>query len=83
MQLASIKMMYLSELKLGQKGVVEWVNQGPSSLRIMELGIVRGVEITLSSIAPTGNPLAFQLEDSIVSLRKEDAALVQVTRLFE
>jgi ferrous iron transport protein A len=70
--------MKLSQLKKGQVAQVSTVEMGLSSLRIMELGIVSGAQISLLSVAPTGDPLAFRVEDAIVSLRKLDAALVQV-----
>jgi Fe2+ transport system protein FeoA len=70
--------MNLAQLKKGQKAVISKVDFGRSSLRIMELGLVANVEVKLISVALTGDPLAFQVGDSIVSLRKSDAALVQI-----
>lgn len=71
--------MHLGELKKGQIAEVISVASGQSSLRIMELGIVSGVQVTLESVAPTGDPLAFRVGDAIVSLRRTDAAFVGVT----
>ena len=70
--------MRLSELKLGQRAEIVVVHNGTSSLRIMELGLVKGTTVQLTSVAPTGDPLAFQVNDSTVSLRKTDAQLVEV-----
>jgi len=70
--------MHLAELRKGQIAEVTSVSNGQSSLRIMELGLVSGVQISLEALAPTGDPMAFRVNDAIVSLRKSDAALVQV-----
>ena len=70
--------MKLSELKKGQVAQVLSISMGASSLRIMELGVVAGVHVSLLSVAPTGDPLAFRVQDAIVSLRKNDAALVEI-----
>lgn len=70
--------MKLYELKLGQVAIIKKVNFGDSTLRIMELGMVSGSQIMLKSVAPTGDPMAFEIGDSILSLRKKDAALVEI-----
>ena len=70
--------MNLTSLKPGQKAKITHVNTGRSSLRLMELGFVKETEITLTSVAPTGDPLAFQVGSSVVSLRRLDASLVQI-----
>lgn len=70
--------MRLSELQTNQHARVLRVHEGPNSLRIMELGIIAGTNIRFKSTAPMGDPIAFQLDTSAISLRKTDAALVEV-----
>lgn len=70
--------MRLSDLKLGERAEIIAIHVGVSSLRIMELGMVKGTQVRMTSLAPTGDPIAFQVNDSIVSLRKADAQLVEV-----
>jgi ferrous iron transport protein B len=70
--------MRLSELQPNQKALVLKVHEGPSSLRIMELGLVVGANITFKSLAPMGDPIAFQLDSSAISLRKTEAVLVEI-----
>lgn len=73
--------MNLGELKIGQRANIVQVHFGVSTLRIMELGMVVGAEVRLLAIAPTGEPLAFQIGESVVSLRKSDAAVVKIELL--
>lgn len=52
----------------------------PSSLKInlMELGFLPGKYITLQHQAPAGGPMAFQMEETLLALRKSEAALIRV-----
>jgi ferrous iron transport protein A len=68
--------MLLHELKIGESAVVKSIEHGKSSLRIMEMGIVAGVKIKTLSKAPMGDPIAFEVHDTVISLRKSDANLV-------
>lgn len=70
--------MRLSELKSNQNARVLKVHKGFNSLRMMELGIIIGANVRFISSAPMGDPIAFQLDSSTLSLRKTDAALVEV-----
>lgn len=47
----------------------------------MELGFLPGKKITLKHAAPGGGPLAFRMEDTLLALRKSEAALIQVQLL--
>jgi ferrous iron transport protein A len=55
------------------------VGTGEVSLRLMEMGVTPGVEITLRGAAPLGDPLEFELRGYRLSLRKAEAALVEVS----
>ncbi len=47
----------------------------------MELGFLPGKMITLHHQAPAGGPLAFQMEDTLLALRKNEAALIRIELL--
>jgi ferrous iron transport protein A len=70
--------MNLSQLKPGQQAEVLEVNSGKSSLRLLELGFVPGALIRVHSLAPLGDPMAVEVDSALVSLRKEDAAVIQI-----
>jgi ferrous iron transport protein A len=44
----------------------------------MELGFLPGKSITLRHSAPMGGPMAFQLDETILALRKNEASLIKV-----
>ena len=72
----------LSELVAGQRARVVGVDAlGESGQRIMEMGVTPGVEIRLVGAAPLGDPLAFEVRGYRLSLRRAEAALVEVERL--
>jgi ferrous iron transport protein A len=47
----------------------------------MEMGMLEGDPIELIGVAPLGDPLEVRLGDSCLSLRRHDAALVEVELL--
>jgi ferrous iron transport protein A len=70
--------MKLSELKIGQSAKVITILESKFSLRIMELGLVVGSTITFKSKAPLGDPIAYIIGDSTISMRKSEAQQVEV-----
>ena len=61
--------------------VVTIEGDGPLGQRLAELGLVPGVEIRFVREAPLGDPLEFELMGYHLSLRKSEAAAVQVKLL--
>lgn len=68
----------LSELSKGEKGKIVKVESGKSAQRLMELGLVPGVEVFINAISPFGDPISVGLSDYSLSMRREDAAQVRV-----
>lgn len=48
------------------------------SLKLLEMGIMPGKNLTLLHVAPFGDPLAFRLDESMIALRKCEAELIKV-----
>jgi ferrous iron transport protein A len=72
----------LDRLTPGQRGRIESMT-GDSALvqRLMEMGMLEGDEVELLGFAPLGDPLEVRLGDSRLSLRRNDAARVEVQLL--
>ena len=69
----------LNELKVGQSAaVVKLHGEGPVRRRIMDMGITKGVEIYVRKMAPLGDPMELNVRGYELSLRKADAAMVEV-----
>jgi ferrous iron transport protein A len=69
----------LSELEPGEKGVVIRIGGSSSTRRrIMDMGVVRGAEISVVRVAPLGDPVEFEIKDYNLSLRKREAENVYV-----
>ena len=73
------KMKTLREIKVGKTvRVVKVHGQGPLRRRIMDMGITKGVEIYVRKVAPLGDPVEINLRSYELSLRRDDAELVEV-----
>lgn len=74
--------MKLSELKPGETGVITKIlGHGAFRKRVMEMGFVRGREITTILNAPLQDPVKYSLMGYEVSLRRAEANLIDVDLL--
>lgn len=69
----------LKELKVGQTAKVKKLNgEGAVKRRIMDMGITKGVEVSVRKVAPLGDPIEVTVRGYELSLRKADAEMVEV-----
>ena len=69
----------LREIKIGGTArVVKVHGEGAVRRRIMDMGITRAVDIKITKVAPLGDPLEVTVRGYELSLRKEDAARIEV-----
>jgi ferrous iron transport protein A len=68
----------LSELKRGQRAVIDSFNDYEASLKLLEMGCIPGEEIEVIRIAPLGDPMAIMVAGYQLSLRREEAAVMKV-----
>ncbi|MFR3420180.1 MAG: FeoA family protein [Eubacterium sp.] len=65
--------------KVGQTCTVKRVHgEGALRRRIMDMGITKGVEIYVRKVAPLGDPIEITVRDYELSVRKNDAELIEV-----
>ena len=71
--------MYLNELKAGERAVVRSVG-GEGALRqhFLDMGVIPGAEITLVKFAPMGDPIEITLRGYELTLRVEDAKMIEI-----
>ena len=58
--------------------VVRLHGEGAVKRRIMDMGITRGTEIYVRKVAPLGDPLELTVRSYELSLRKDDAEMIEV-----
>ena len=69
----------LKQVKVGEScKVVKLHGEGPVKRRIMDMGITKGVDIYVRKVAPLGDPVEINVRGYELSLRKEDADLIDV-----
>ena len=70
----------LQDLRPGESGMILSVgNQsGAVKRRLVDMGLTPGTEVKVTKIAPLGDPLEVSLRGYELSLRKDDAAQIQV-----
>ena len=69
----------LKNVRIGSTAkVVKLHGEGAVRRRIMDMGITKGVEIYVRKVAPLGDPLELTVRGYELSLRKEDAEMIEV-----
>ena len=69
----------LQDVAVGKSAVVKKLHgEGAVKRRIMDMGLVKGVKVAVRRVAPAGDPLELSLRGYDLSLRKAEAALVEV-----
>ncbi len=70
-------MLSVADLKPGQSGVVTQVRaRGAIRQRLLDMGILPDVTVTVERIAPTGCPIWIKLQNYQLSLRKSEAQTI-------
>lgn len=69
----------LDEMPLGSKAKVKQISKNASvRRRLMDMGVVPGVEIEIKGKAPLGDPIEILLRGYKLTLRKNEAANIIV-----
>ena len=69
----------LNQVKVGETvKVTKIAGEGPINRRIMDMGITKGVEIYVRKVAPLGDPVEITVRNYELSVRKADAAIIEV-----
>lgn len=69
----------LNQVRIGTKvRVVRVHGEGALRQRILDMGVTKGAEITVRKMAPFGDPLEVTVRGFQLSLRKAEAACIEV-----
>lgn len=71
--------MRLDEINIGDECTVTKFNgSGEIRRRIMDMGITKGAQVSVRKVAPLGDPIELTVRGYRLSLRKSDAANIEV-----
>jgi Fe2+ transport system protein FeoA len=74
-------MRLLSQLGIGERGVIVAVKgEGAIRRRLFDMGLTPGAEVYLRKKAPLGDPIEISLRGYELTLRKAEAAHVELER---
>ena len=69
----------LRAVKIGETvTVVKLHGEGAVKRRIMDMGLPKGVSVTMRKVAPLGDPVEVTVRGYELSLRKADADMIEV-----
>ena len=69
----------LREAKVGDTvRVVKLHGEGAVKRRIMDMGLTKGVDVQIRKVAPLGDPIEVTVRGYELSIRKADAAMIEV-----
>ena len=73
----------LATLPLGVTAEIVRVSaRGAIKRRLLEMGVVRGSIVSVERVAPLGDPIEIRLKGYHLSLRREEAAAIEVRKLM-
>ncbi len=77
--------MKLDTLEIGKDAVVASVASDDQALRqhILDMGLTPGTEVTMMKYAPMGDPLEIRLRGYELTLRKDDAARIELVGIHD
>jgi len=73
----------LSNLQIGEKAEVVGISsacRGPQRRRLMDFGIVPGAKVKAQMISTGGDPVAYEIRDTLVALRKAQSNLIYIRK---
>ncbi|MGI5949227.1 FeoA family protein [Peptoniphilus sp.] len=74
--------MTLRDAKVGKFYVVKKVNgKGPLKRRIMDMGITKNTTIYIRKVAPLGDPVQINIRSYELTIRREDAELIEIEEM--
>lgn len=71
--------MTLDKLPIGKPAIILTVGgEGELRCHLLDMGLIPHTEVTVRKVAPLGDPMELHLRGYTMTLRKEDAARIEV-----
>ena len=73
----------LGQLRVGDRARVAGFSEAGKSFRrkLLAMGLTPGIEIDVARVAPMGDPVEIRVRGFSLSLRREEAAIMNVEKL--
>ncbi len=68
----------LSDLLVGQKGIIHSFEKDDIFIKLMEMGCVPGETVVVEQVAPLGDPISISVSGYTLSLRLSEASFIFV-----
>jgi ferrous iron transport protein A len=69
----------LADMNIGDSAKISTIRGGGAlQRRVMDMGLTKGAEVTLRKVAPLGDPLEITVRGYELSIRRDDARVVEV-----
>lgn len=74
--------MTLDSLSVGKKAIITAVGgEGALRLRFLDMGLTPKTGVKVQKIAPMGDPMQILIRGYELTIRKEDAAMIEITEV--
>jgi ferrous iron transport protein A len=75
--------MHLKDLQVGDRAKVTGYREGGGAYRrkLLSMGLTPGAELSVTRVAPMGDPVEIRVRGFALTLRREEAAVLTVERL--
>lgn len=73
--------MLLTDVRKGDHVVITQIKPCEYREKLMEMGCVPGAHVSLTLKAPLGDPIAFKIDGYCLSMRRSEAAQIEVERI--
>ena len=72
----------LKDVKVGESAVVsKLLGAGALKRRIMDMGLTKGTQVYVRKVAPLGDPVELTVRGYELSIRKDEAASIEVVNV--
>ena len=76
--------MTLDKLPIGKRAIIVSVEgEGALRCRLLDMGLIPHTEVLIRKTAPLGDPIELALRGYTMTLRKDDASMIEVRPLEE
>ena len=73
--------MTLHQLPIGQSAIITTVGgEGELRYRFLDMGLIPKTKVTVTKVAPMGDPIEIRLRGYTLTLRVEDAKNIEITQ---